>query len=175
MNTKKNVDFNEIDLNEAESYFAEQSPEDTLECFEMLILTFLESIEVEKIVNLITTIEQSEFDESLKCFIINILQDKMEFDRAQFIGSGINLPQKSVKKMLEFSESNCSELSFKDFAKNICSEEMSKVVQLLGYSLKRKDGCDVIQDDEDISYFKSLYDGKQCYYISKDDVVYVFA
>jgi hypothetical protein len=172
---KKKLIKNDEFYDSFEEFIAEHEAEEIKNDFGLIVGYFLDEMEIEKVEKLITVFQESELEDELKDFIIPFLEDKLEYGKMEFIGTGINLNQKSVSKMLDYSENNCTTIGFKEFSKQVNPKDLNQVIQLLGYALRKKDDAERIQDDDDIEYHKSIYDDRPCLYILKDDVEYVFA
>lgn len=169
--TIKNDEF----VDSFEEFIAERTATEIKEDFEQVVGYFLNEMEIEKVEKLVPIFQESELEEEMKDFIISYLEDKLEYGKMEFVGTGINLNQKAVSKMLDYSENNCSTIGFKEFSKQVNPKDLNQVIQLLGYALRKKDDAERIQDDDDIEYHKSIYDDRPCLYILKDDEEYVFA
>jgi hypothetical protein len=158
-----------------EEFIAERTATEIKEDFEQVVGYFLNEMEIEKVEKLVPIFQESELEEEMKDFIISYLEDKLEYGKMEFVGTGINLNQKAVSKMLDYSENNCTTIGFKEFSKQVNPKDLNQVIQTLGYSLRKKEDYDRITDDEDVEFHKSVYEDKTCYYILKDEEVFVFA
>lgn len=75
----------------------------------------------------------------------------------------------SIRKMVESSK----KITFSTFVKNCDSEDIKTLAAYLGYACGKEKGLH-LKDDCMVTYYKSEYNGKTCYYMSQSAIEYIF-
>jgi len=86
--------------------------------------------------------------------------------KKRFITDCVNSTQEAISNMIEQSKS----ITYKTFFKRVDWVEVSR---MLGYHLHPSHGL-TIKNDYHVSYSKSKYKGKSCYYVTWSSIEYIF-
>lgn len=83
----------------------------------------------------------------------------------EFITNCIGAIGEDIMEMVDDGE----EVTREEFVNNVNSSEFSQLESNLGYSEDFK-----METDWHVSYWKSYYRGKKCYYLSQSSIEYIF-